>query len=136
MIEHTLDLIHDLAPAYWVMENPRGMMRKHPVVAGLERRTVTYCHYGEHRMKPTDLWSDCWPPSLVLAPECKNGDPCHVRAPRGSYTGTQGMAGDRSGYWVKSVIPYPLASAVLDAAETDLAAGQSGSNLTLWKLVS
>ena len=132
MVAHTLRLIHDIDPDYWVMENPRGMMRKHPVVAGLERRTVTYCHYGEHRMKPTDLWSDRWPPSLVLAPACKNGDPCHVRAPRGSLTGTQGMAGDRNGYWTKSLIPYSLAKDVTEAVEVDLRSGRAGSNLTLW----
>ena len=132
MVKHTLYLIHAIDPTFWVMENPRGMMRKHPVVAGLERRSVTYCHYGEQRMKPTDLWSDRWAPSLVLAPTCKNGDPCHVRAPRGSMTGTQGMKGDRNGYWTKSLIPYPLARDVTDAAAADLEAGQVGSNLTLW----
>ena len=132
MVSHTLELIHQLDPAFWVMENPRGMMRKHPVVAGLERRTITYCHYGEQRMKPTDLWSDRWPASLTLAPACKNGDPCHVRAPRGSMTGTQGMKGDRNGYWTKSLIPYPLARDVTDAVCRDLEAGHVGSNLTLW----
>jgi hypothetical protein len=132
MVSHTLDLIRAIDPEFWVMENPRGMMRKHPVVAGLERRTVTYCHYGEKRMKPTDLWSDRWMPSLVLAPACKNGDPCHVRAPRGSMTGTQGMSGRQNGYWEKSLIPYPLARDVTDAAATDLEAGVPGSNLTLW----
>ena len=103
LVEQTLMLVRALQPRFWVMENPRDKLRVLPVVAGLERRTVTYCHYGEERMKPTDLWSDRWPPSLTLAPPCNNGDPCHVRAPRGSQTGTQGMAGERSGYWNKSL---------------------------------
>jgi hypothetical protein len=119
----TLRLIEELRPAFWVMENPRDKLRVLPLVQHLERRTVTYCHYGEQRMKPTDLWSSSWPPSLVLEQPCKNGDPCHVRAPRGSTTGTQGM-GD---YWQKSVVPYQLAAAVTDAAERDLLAGLGGS---------
>jgi hypothetical protein len=78
-------------------------------------------------MKPTDLWSDRWPPSLRLEPACRNGDLCHVRAPRGSRTGTQGF-GD---YWQKSVVPYPLAEAFLDAARHDLGSAGVG-DLTLW----
>jgi hypothetical protein len=117
LVGWTLHLIRDLRPAYWVMENPRDKLRVLPVVAGLDRRTVTYCQYGEKRMKPTDLWSDRWPPSLNLHPPCKNGDPCHVRAPRGSTTGTQGY-GD---YWQKSVVPYPLASAIRDSVVEALA---------------
>lgn len=117
LVEATRALIADLDPAFWVIENPRDKLRVLPVMAGLDRRTVTYCHYGEQRMKPTDLWSDRWPPSLHLLAPCRNGDPCHVRAPRGSRTGTQGFGN----YWQKSIVPYPLAVAVLDAAERDLA---------------
>lgn len=125
LVEATLALITELRPAYWVLENPRDKLRVLPPVQHLERRTVTYCHYGERRMKPTDLWSDRWPPSLVLLPTCRNGDPCHVRAPRGSTTGTQGM-GD---YWQKSVVPYPLAEAVTLAAVADLERAQVGSSM-------
>lgn len=128
LVEATLRIVDECQPAFWVMENPRDKLRVLPPVAHLERRTVTYCHYGEQRMKPTDLWSDRWPPSLVLAEPCRNGDPCHVRAPRGSRTGTQGF-GD---YWQKSLVPYRLAEAVIEAARTDLEAGQDGASLTLW----
>lgn len=127
LVEHTLRLIADLAPAYWVMENPRDKLRVLPPVQHLERRTVTYCHYGERRMKPTDLWSDRWPRSLILFRPCRNGDPCHVRAPRGSRTGTQGH-GD---YWVKSVVPYDLARVVTEAARHDLGR-EAAKPLTLW----
>lgn len=120
-------LIAELDPPMWVMENPVGKLRVLPVVGDLERRTVSYCHYGERRMKPTDLWSDRWPSTLELEPRCHNTmsghpDDCccrdHSPAPRGSTTGTQGY-GD---YWQKSVVPYALASAVTDAAERDHAA--------------
>ena len=55
----------------------------------LNRFTVTYCQYGDRRMKPTDIWTNVSDP--MFKPMCKNGDPCHVSAPRGSSTGTQGM---------------------------------------------
>lgn len=79
----------------WFLENPRGKLRKliDPYIDkyGLDcvRHTVTYCQYGDNRMKPTDIWTNCkgWKPK----PICKNGSPCHVSAPRGSQTGTQGL---------------------------------------------
>lgn len=124
LVEATLRLVRDLQPTYWLMENPRDKLRVLPPVAGLERRTVTYCHYGEERMKPTDLWSDRWPPSLVLEPPCRNGDPCHVRAPRGSQTGTQ----SRMSYHEKSLIPYPLAAAVREAVVRDIGPGSPAAD--------
>lgn len=111
LVQHTLQLINDLAPKYgWLMENPRGMLRKLPVVAGVPRITITYCQYGDTRMKPTDLWgfvhSD-WVPRAM----CKNGQPCHVAAPRGSKTGTQGLAGAKE----RSRVPYALGQEILDS---------------------
>lgn len=89
LVERTRWLIGELEPAFFVIENPRAKLRKLPPVADLERRTVTYCQYGEPFMKPTDLWGG-FPPSLVLKPTCRAGDPCHVASPRGSTTGIQG----------------------------------------------
>ena len=114
LVERTLYLIDKLQPAFWIMENPRAKLRVLPPMVDLERRTVTYCQYGEHRMKPTDLWGH-FPPSLELHPACKNGAPCHTRAVRGSRTGTQGMDAVES-----AKIPAPLALAVCLAAEADL----------------
>lgn len=53
------------------------------------RHTISYCQYGDNRMKPTDIWTNDlkWIPK----PPCKNGDKCHISAPRGSITGTQGL---------------------------------------------
>ena len=88
---HLVKLIKDLNPKYWFIENPRGGMRKMNFVKGLPRYTVTYCQYGDSRMKPTDLWTNHEEPNFK--PMCKNGMPCHVSAPRGSRTGTQGLKG-------------------------------------------
>ena len=42
-------------------------------------------------------------------PMCKNGDPCHVSAPRGSKTGTQG----RESAYYRSMIPEELCKEIL-----------------------
>lgn len=98
----TLALIREASPTWWFIENPRGMLRKMPFMESFTRHTVTYCQYGDTRMKPTDIWTNAswWRPRSP----CKNGDPCHERAPRGSKTGTQGIrsATDRGR------IPAPL----------------------------
>lgn len=107
LVLRTLDIIDHFKPKYWFMENPRGVLRKLPIVKGLKRQTVTYCQYGDERMKPTDIWtnSELWIPR----PMCKNGDPCHVSAPRGSQTGTQG----RKGAYERSKIPNELCVEIL-----------------------
>ncbi len=84
-----LRLISDLDPTYYFIENPRGGMRKMTFMQDLPRYTVTYCQYGDTRMKPTDIWTNH--PDPAFKPMCKNGAPCHVAAPRGSKTGTQGL---------------------------------------------
>lgn len=93
---HVIKLIQELNPKYYFIENPRGGMRKMDFVQDLPRYTVTYCQYGDKRMKPTDIWTNH--PDPKFKPACKNGAPCHVAAPRGSQTGTQGIKGsvDRS----------------------------------------
>jgi hypothetical protein len=110
LVAHTLALIKVLNPSKgWLIENPRGMLRKLPVVEGYPRRTVTYCTYGDTRMKPTDLWGtvEGW----NHREPCKNGMPCHIAAPRGSSTGTQGIKGAKD----RSRVPYELAKEILEA---------------------
>lgn len=96
ILEHTIKLIAMAKPKFWFIENPRGKMRRviEPILRkyGLtkyKRVTVTYCQYGDKRMKPTDIWTNLiyWVPR----PICRNGDICHERAPRGSNKGTQGL---------------------------------------------
>ena len=110
MIEHTIALIRQLKPTKgFIIENPRGMLRKQSMMDFMDRRTVTYCTYGETRMKPTDLWGSVngW----SARPHCKNGDTCHEAAPRGSKTGTQGIKGSRQ----RSMVPIELSREILNA---------------------
>lgn len=110
LVAHTRKLLEGLNPQFgFLIENPRGMLRKLPVVAGLQRQTVTYCQYGDTRMKPTDLWGVV--PNWTPRPMCKNGAPCHEAAPRGSKTGTQGLKGSKE----RSRVPYALGVELLQA---------------------
>lgn len=88
---HIIDVVvNQLQPTYWFIENPRGGMRKMKFIRQYPRYTVTYCQYGDKRMKPTDIWTNHAAPQFK--PPCKNGAPCHEASPRGSRTtGTTGM---------------------------------------------
>lgn len=108
---HVLDLINELKPKYYFIENPRGGMRKMDFMRGLYRYTVTYCQYGDTRMKPTDIWTNH--PDPQFKPMCKNGDTCHVSAPRGAKTGTQGLKGARE----RAVIPKELCEHIVEICE-------------------
>ena len=91
LVAKTLAVIREAAPRWWFIENPRGMLRTLPLMGAYIRRTVSYCQYGDTRQKPTDVWTNAswWQPRQ----RCKPGTPCHVAAPRGSRTGTQGIIG-------------------------------------------
>ena len=109
--QNVISLIKELNPKYWFIENPRGGMRKMRFMRDLPRYTVTYCQYGDKRMKPTDLWTNH--PRPKFKPPCKNGDTCHESAPRGSRTGTQGIQGSKD----RSRIPYLLCKHIVDICE-------------------
>ena len=107
-----IELINVLNPKYYFIENPRGGLRKMGFIKHLPRYTVTYCQYGDSRMKPTDIWTNH--PNPQFKPMCKNGDSCHVSAPRGSRTGTQGLEKrDRS------VIPQQLCEHIVGICSSE-----------------
>lgn len=123
---HVLNLIRELKPKYYFIENPRGGMRKMDFMKGLPRYTVTYCQYynredyphmtdeeaeNMRRMKPTDLWTNHPKPKFKTI--CKNGMPCHVTARRGARTGTQGIKGKVD----KSTIPTALCGHIVSICE-------------------
>ena len=109
IIAHYTDLNNDL---YYIIENPRGLLRKMPEmkIYNLERETVWYCQYGDTRAKPTDIWTNV---DWIPRPVCKNGnhDCHHIKAPRGSKTGTQGLKGN----YERSVVPEQLCREILES---------------------
>ena len=109
-VQWTIHLLNELCPR-WVIENPRGMLRKQPFMQDLPRETITYCQYGDFRMKPTDLWGK-FPQSWTPRPMCKNGDSCHEPSKRGSKKGTQNQSRDD-----RIKVPYKLGESLLKACE-------------------
>jgi hypothetical protein len=109
LLEESIRIISVIRPGLWFIENPRRMMRKvidrsfrKYGISDYRRVTITYCQYGDSRMKPTDIWTNSyrWVPRV----KCHNGDSCHISAPRGSRTGTQGMTDSRE----RAIIPREL----------------------------
>ena len=117
IIEETIQIIDMLKPKYFYIENPRGLLRKMPIITqeNYIRNTIWYCQYGDTRAKPTDIWTNNynWKPK----PVCKNGNPdCHhERAPRGSRTGTQGLKDN----YERSKVPYNLCKEIIENIERD-----------------
>lgn len=114
LINNVLNVFSELNPKIGFIENPRGGLRKMHFMTSrteLVRYTITYCQYGDTRMKPTDIWSNRW--DVPFRPMCHNGDPCHERAPRGSKTGTQGLDGS----YERSKLPKQLCESIVRYCE-------------------
>jgi site-specific DNA-cytosine methylase len=118
IVQKTLEIINEINPEFFYIENPRGKLRKLDVVKGLPRTTVWYCKYGDIRAKPTDIWSNNIrsifnPNGWCPRPQCYNGNKnCHHElAPRGSKLGTQGLHNN----YERSKIPQELCFELLKA---------------------
>ncbi len=115
MVEKMFEIINGLGPKVIYIENPVGLMRKLPLLEEFGNKNyhhvITYCQYGDTRMKPTDFWTNnpYWHPK----PRCHNGDSCHEAAPRGSKTGTQGLKNS----FERSKFPIELCEEILKATE-------------------
>jgi hypothetical protein len=81
---------------YYLMQNPKLIYFVENPTARMVwfmtdyiRYDISYCQYGFDRMKPTTIWSNV----IGFTPlKCKKKDNCnHIKAPRGSRTGTQGV---------------------------------------------
>lgn len=110
LVEHTVNLMQALNPTYgWIMENPRGMLRHQQVVKSLPRWTITYCQYGDTRMKPTDLWGtlEGWTPRAM----CKPRATCHESSPAGTNAGGTGKLKNAR---LRSMLPYELGKEICD----------------------
>jgi len=125
LVAHTLELILTLHPRWWILENPRGMLRKilgKPQVTtyfaswqSWEELNESHSAFHDNRkscFKPTDLWG--------VLPNVKWNEPLEwAKAPRGSKEGTQGIT-DRD---LRAKIPYALSLAVCLACEKQLGKG-------------
>ena len=110
LVAHTLNLIYEIHPKFWFMENPMGMLR---TVIGNPPVRVFYAQYGEDRLKPTDIWGrhpDGFKEMQIADKSLLQYTPC----PRGSKIGgTQGMKDAES----RAKIPYKLSKTVCELCE-------------------
>lgn len=109
--KHVVELIKELKPSLYYIENPFGGMRKMEWMRDLPRYTITYCQYGDSRMKPTDIWTNH--PNPNFKPPCKYGGGCHTPAPRGSQTGVQGQKNSKE----RAVIPEEFCNYIVKISE-------------------
>lgn len=86
---HVVELIRELKPKYWFIENPVGGLRKMP-----------FMHWTNH-------------PFPRFNPPCKRGAPCHDAAPRGARTGTQALKNAME----KARIPALLCEHIVEICE-------------------
>jgi len=110
LVWKTLYIINKLDPQYWFLENPQGMLVN---IIPHKPKKVTYCQYGDDRMKPTYLFGEH--PDSMIYKSCSEGDSCHDRAPRGSnHSGTQDQGMDSV---ERARVPYGLSEAIKKAIE-------------------
>jgi hypothetical protein len=123
LVGNTIRFILSLHPRYWILENPRGMMRR---VIGKPSVTTFYAAYGMPYLKPTDLWG-------VLPDIQWNKPKKWLKAPRGAHSGIQGIDGAYVKAWspngmseelraleLRALVPYALSEAVCLACENGL----------------
>ena len=110
MNKHVRELVKEMNPLIFIMENPMGAMRKMDFVQDLIRNETTYCKWGFTYRKATDFFSNI---DLHLKPPCKNGDTCHEKAPRGARTGLQAIKDPA----LKAIYPPPLCEWIVKECE-------------------
>lgn len=113
LVKHTLELIRELNPKLYYLENPCSALHTMLFMKDYPRYTITYDKYGDTRMKRTDIWTSHPNPNFL--PCSKNGDSTHVAAPRGSKTpgSTQGLKGAKE----RSRIPDTFCDYIVKISE-------------------
>ena len=119
IVKTTIEIIKQLNPKFWIIENPRGMLRKQDFIQHLHKDTVTYCQYGVKVQKPTDLWNNL---NHNFRPMCKPGSPCHEPASRGARNGVQGINNSFSnlgsaGKVMRAIVPEELCLEIIKCCE-------------------
>ena len=88
IVERTLEIVKELAPKAWLLENPQtGLLKTRKIIEGYPFRDVCYCRYSEGGRwmyrKPTRLWGVL--PTFVPRPMCFQRDPCPLSAATGRH---------------------------------------------------
>ena len=121
--QHVLNVLEELRNVnpnlIFFLENPRACFQNMTWMKPYDKYKylITYCGYlqnvplEQRRMKPTNIWSNH--PNPKFKPPCKNGCTLHVRSPRGSKTGTQGMKSAE----IRSTYPKELVEHIVNICE-------------------
>ena len=88
IVARTLEIIRELQPKGWLMENPAtGFLKTRDVVQGLPYRDVSYCMYSDGinhlYRKPTRLWG--FLPLFIPRDMCSYQNPCQFSSATGRH---------------------------------------------------
>ncbi len=122
IIKKTIQIIKRIDPKFFIIENPRGMLRKQDFMQELKRDTVTYCQYGAKTQKPTDLWNNL---NHKFKKMCKPGSSCHEKASRGARAGVQGITNTftnlgSAGKVQRAIVPRELCLEIIKFCENGM----------------
>jgi hypothetical protein len=106
LVKYTIQIIKQARPKYWILENPRGMLR---TIIGKPQKTTFWAAWGAPYLKPTDLWG-ILPTIDWRIKDCATWE----RAPRGTNKGVQKHTRNPA---ERALIPYDFSMAVCLAAE-------------------
>ena len=128
LVRKTLEWVDHFGCDYMI-ENPVGLLRHQPFMRDRPRRTIWYCRYGDHRAKPTDLWSNMFrdltrPDGWEPRPQCYNGNQhCHHDKQARSYAKRKALGQHQGGTqgardpYTRSIYPPAFVKSVIDHAQ-------------------
>lgn len=113
LVARTLEIVRNLRPRYFFIENPQtGLLKSRAVVAGIPFVDCAYCQYGELFRKKTRIWTNH--PSLRLA-TCPGAGKCAAMEGRGhkqTFSNASKPHARLHGWRRLSKVPFALASSV------------------------
>jgi len=88
IVQRTLEIIKELAPKAWLLENPgSGLLKTREFMQGYPYRDVTYCRYSDGNKWRYRKWTRLWGvlPTFVPRPLCVPSNPCDHSAATGRH---------------------------------------------------
>ena len=114
-----LDAVDYLKPKYWILENPRGMLRK---ILGKPKVETYFGVWGSLQQKPTDLWGRF--PNIIWPYLGQNYPKPNV----GAGCGKKGKDTRGSDPSKRALIPYELSKALCLACEKEIGGVHANHN--------
>lgn len=100
LVAKALELIAELQPHCWFVENPyTGLLKSRPLMQGLPMVVVDYCRYGCPYKKRTALWTNCPLEGLT----CSKSQRC------GGWSGRHPEKAQRQGHTLNQLHSIPPA---------------------------